>query len=207
MVPVLSLKRKRGVDQVNVTAAQDTFRATAVDRTRLSLPRGTIPGFPPQNVLLPPGLQDEELIKTHPNHLRGEVLLGLIDKGWCANEILELAQCPQLKPNTFVKRICVARIKRDGGRQARRTEEVQKTGHSAEQAPSSQQPKLLEAQLGKLESKASQEFRIEQTHIRDIAVQMKPDMFTRSCRGTKRTAAIDRLIAERAAAEYEKRIG
>jgi len=199
-------KRKREVDQVDATAAKKKARAAGSRRPPQPLRRGTTPGFPTMNAPLPPGLEDDEIITTYPNHLRGVVLLRLHDKGWGAKEIVELAQCPQLKPNTLVKRVQIAKIERDGFKPSWQSKQLQRSPDSAEQTLKSPQSWPVQAQVDRFESEASRKFRIEQTGIRDIAVEMKPDMFTRSFRCTKRTAADDRMIAERAAAEYEKRV-
>ncbi|KAI9873695.1 MAG: hypothetical protein M1830_010712 [Pleopsidium flavum] len=198
-------KRKREVDGVDTAAPKMKARAAVVCRAPRLLRRGVISGFPPMNSPLPPGLEDDEIITAYPNHLRGAVLLRLNEKGWGAKEIVELAQCPQLKPNTLVKRIQIANTERDGIRPSWRSRQLQRPADSTEQTSESPQSWVIQGQV-ELESEASRNFRIEQTGIRDIAVEMKPDMFTRSFRRTKRTAADDRMIAEQAAAEYEKRV-
>lgn len=204
--PVRQRKRKRENSPVNDTITNTKARA-AVDHSATSpLPRGTIPGYPGKNAPLPPSLEDEELIRKFPNHLYGTVLLKLSDRGWGAKDIVDAAHCPQLKANTLTKRIQNEKLKRDGVRVARPRRQTLKPSSSTEQSLPFPQSRPFEAPVEKLESDAGRRFRMEQTAIRDIALTIKPDMFTRSFRCAKRTAADDRVIAERAAEEYEKRV-
>ena len=206
IAPERQRKRKRETTRVGA-ATVDTETRSAVDHTATTaLPRGIIPGYPRKDAPLPPSIEDEELIKRFPNHLYGENLLRLSDRGWGAKEIVDTAQCPALKANTLTKRIQNEKLKRDGLREARPRKQ-------ARQAASGTGPSLQSPQAGSipgpaepLESEAGRRFRMEQMAIRDIALQMKPDMFTRTVRCAKRAAADDRVIAHRAAEEYEKSV-
>jgi len=197
-------KRKREDIPVHATIGNENAR-TAVERSPpTSLPRGMIPGYPGKSVPLPPSLDDEELVKNFPNHLYGTILLKLHDRGWGAKEIVDAAQCPQLKANTLAKRIQSEKLKRDGLRVARPRKQARRTPSSTDQSVASPLLRPSQVPVERLESDAGRQFRMEQTAIRDIALKMKPNMFTRSLRCAKRTAADDRVIAQRAAEEYEK---
>lgn len=205
VAPVSQRKRKRETTPVDVTSTSTQARA-AVDRSATPpLPRGIIPGYPGKNAPLPPALEDEELIRKFPNHLYGPILLKLHDRGWGAQEIVDVAQCPLLKANTLGKRIQSEKFKRDGLRVVRPPKQTRKLPGSTEQSVPSPKSWPLQAPVETPESDASRRFRMEQSAIRDIALEMKPDMFTRTTRRAKRTAADDRVIVERAAEEYEKR--
>ena len=205
IAPLRQRKRKREISPVNSTVTTTEAHAAVDYSTTTPVPRGTIPGYPGKNVPLPPSLEDEELIRKFPNHLYGTILLKLNGRGWGAKEIVDAAHCSQLKANTLTKRIQNEKLKRDGVRVARPRKEAQEPSSSTEQSLPSSLSRQLQAPDENLESEAGRLFRMEQIAIRDIALGMKPDMFTRSFRCSKRTAADDRVIVERAAEEYRKK--
>ncbi|MCJ1368593.1 hypothetical protein MMC16_007737 [Acarospora aff. strigata] len=199
-------KRKRVAVLVNAAAHGTEVPAADDGGTSTTLPRGVIPGYPPKDAPIQPSLEDDELIRRFPNHLHGEVLLRLNDKGWGAKEIVDVAQCPELKANTIGKRIQKAKVMRDGLRLAQPRRKRQRTLDEMEQSMPSPEFRPMQPPVENQESEASRRFRLEQTGIRNIALGMKPDIFTRSNRSTRRTAADDRVIAKRAAEEYRKKV-
>lgn len=204
MPPIRQGKRNReGISGHATINNENTL--TAVERSpNTSLPRGMIPGYPAKNVPLPPFLDDEELVRNFPNHLHGAILLRLNDRGWGAKEIVDAAHCPHLKANTIAKRIQSEKLKRDGLRVTRPRKQARQSPSSTDETLPPPQSWPSEVPVERLESAAGRQFRMEQTAIREIALKMRPDMFTRSFRCAKRTAADDRVIAQRAAEEYEK---
>lgn len=204
MSSVRQRKRKRQVSPIHDTVSDKDGRTALDDSYTISPPRGMIPGYPAKTVPLPPSLDDDELIRNFPNHLYGAVLLKLNDRGWGAKGIVDAAHCPQLKANTLAKRIQNEKYKRDGLKVARPRKQALIAPSSTEGSLPSTQSQPSQVPVERLESDAGRRFRLEQTAIRDIALKMKPDMFTRSLRCAKRTAANDREIAQRAAEEYEK---
>jgi hypothetical protein len=57
------------------------------DRTNQYAPRESIPGFPRYDEPLPKCLSDEDTIEHFPNHLHGETLRGLLNRGWTISGI------------------------------------------------------------------------------------------------------------------------
>lgn len=196
-------KRKRQ-ESLELAGNLSTNSQSAMEsRAPSPLPKGTIPGFPRKNTPLPDLIEDADLIKNYPNHLHGEVLLRISEKGWSVKEIVEWAGCPQLRPNTLTKRIQAARMKRDGVRPARPRKRMRPSQDTEKILP----PPFIpweRAQLEPIESEAGRKFRLEQTEIRAIVMQMKPDIF--AAKRTKRTASDNRIIFEKAVEEYKKRI-
>ena len=74
--------------------------------------RGHIAGYPRREDRMPPNLSSEDVIKHYPNHLQGDVLLGIAEN-WAPTEIERYFGKPDvLKSNTLVKRINAEKMKR-----------------------------------------------------------------------------------------------
>lgn len=179
-----------------------------------------IPGFPLPSSPLPHDIDHEMIIKHYPNHLRGKLLLQIAET-WTPKEISATSGRPELKANTIVKRIRVARMvearptlqsTRKGKKPAKRatTPTAQEEPPPPPPALPTPPPSATSTTFSPLtprftESQASLNFLEEQTSIKNILEEMDPEWSDRQHGARKRRPHQDRMLVEMAVAEYERR--
>ena len=166
-----------------------------------------IPGFDHWSVALPKDLQHENIIKKHPNHLRGELLLE-IAATWAPKEISETSGRPELTSNALVKIIIAAKKKSDGlPRRLCKSTKALKKVHAPESVMSPIQPYQTGVSDTITESEASLRFLAEQTELLEIVMELDPTWMEPMTSGRgKKNPEQDRKLHELAMKEHQRRM-
>lgn len=167
--------------------------------------KGIIAGFPHWSAKIPVGIEQEDIIKNYPNHLRGELLLQ-IATFWTPKEISSTSGVPGLRPNTITKRIKAARAQKASAERKSSVRAKAKKGASHKGSNLAQkQHQAMPPQIF-IESEASLKFRVEQQELHDIMEELDPTWACRQLNRSRKKTGFDRELTELAAAERQRRL-
>lgn len=163
-----------------------------------------IPGFPHWAKALPKDLQDEDIIKKYPNHLRGEILLEIASR-WTLKEISKTSGRPELSIMNLAKRIKAARSKKDGlPERFCRPITGLRTADPPGSATSPTQSHQTVDMDPTVESEASRRFRTGQTELQEIIWEEGPNWMERNTTSRGR-AEEERWLADMADREHQRK--
>lgn len=154
---------------------------------------------------IPNGVEQEDIIKYYPNHLRGELLLQ-IATFWTPKEISLTSGVPGLRPNTITKRIKSARAqKANTDRKSNaRAKPMKRVSHRETNSGQKQHQAL--SPLVFSESEASLKFRVDQQELHDLIEELDPTWACRQFNKNRKWTNFDRELIEIAAAKQQNRL-
>ena len=167
--------------------------------------KGIIPGFPHWSEKIPGGVEQEDIIKHYPNHLRGELLLQ-IATFWTPKEISMTSGLPGLKPNTIAKRIKAAKVQKSTTERKKIARTKAKTVASQRDSSSAPKPQAAAPPQFFAESEASLKFRVEQQELQNIMEELDPTWACRQTSKGRKRINHDRELIEKANAERQRRL-